>query len=165
MERYGLSGDVHLHKDLGETWGHVHMKLLSYLLFYHPELQIEVDADQHYKPDLLRKDERGNALQWIDVGSTSLKKLEKLVTKNKQTSIDIVKRTEKELRAYQQQAVRRLQKSADRARFFTFDDGFLSQIEPHLQGRHDVTATITGSLEHLYLDVDGVSFETRIIQL
>ena len=162
MELYGATGTVSLARNPGETPEHIYMKLVSYFMFFHEDLQIEVSANQHYKPDLVRLDERGDPLQWIDCGSTALRKLEKLVVKNKRTHIDIVKRTENELRSYRLQAEKRLENVHDRVRFFAFDDGFIEGLIPHLESRHKVTATVMGEWEQLYLDVDGKSFETKI---
>lgn len=159
---YGAQGSVSLARNPGETPGHIYMKLLSYFMFFHDDLQIEVTANQHYKPDLVRLDERGDPLQWVDCGSTALRKLEKLVVKNKRTHIDIVKRTESELRSYRLQAEKRLDNLHERVRFFSFDDGFVDGLEPYLTSRHQVTATVMGEWEQLYLDVDGRSFETQI---
>ena len=157
---YGKEGEVVINQQGGETPEHVFMKLLSYFLFYHEDLLIEADAGQHYQPDLVRLD-GADPVQWIDCGSTSLKKLEKLCIKNKRTKIDIVKNTNAELYSYRLQAERRLP-DIDRARFFAFDDGFLASLVPYIKNRHDISATVTADLEQLYLDVDGTGFSTDI---
>ena len=157
---YGHEGEVVLKQSGGETPGHVYMKLLSYFMFFHDELEIERDIGQHYKPDLVRMD--GNdPVQWIDCGTTSLKKLEKLAVKNKRTTIDIVKRDNRELLAYRLQADKRLQ-DPSRARYFAFDPGFVDGLIPHLSSRHQLSVTLTADLAHIYLDVDGTAFDSRI---
>ncbi|MCP4503623.1 MAG: YaeQ family protein [Deltaproteobacteria bacterium] len=157
---YGHEGDVVLNQQGGETPEHVYMKLLSYFMFFHEDLLIEADIGQHYKPDLVRLD-GDKPVQWIDCGSTSLKKLEKLCIKNKQTLIDIVKKTNTELYSYRLQAERRLP-DISRARFFAFDDGFLESLIPHLKSRHNMSITLTANLEQIYLDVDGEGFSSEI---
>ena len=69
LEIYGGAGELALHKEMGESYRHLALKMVSYFLFYHPELEIERSAQQHYKPDLLRVDAGGTPLQWIDCGT------------------------------------------------------------------------------------------------
>jgi uncharacterized protein YaeQ len=161
---YGEQARVFLRKGPGESNQHVMMKFLSYLIFYHPDLQIEASADQHFKPDLVRLDEARAPVQWVDCGQTSLRKLDKISQKNRKTYIDIVKRTEAELVSYQRQAQTRLALPA-RVRYWSFDAGFVDRLAETLIGRHRVHATVSAGYEQLYLLIDNASFDTRIIAL
>ncbi|MGC4123093.1 MAG: YaeQ family protein [Myxococcales bacterium] len=155
---------VFLTKKRGESLDHVLMKFLSWLLFYHPELRIEVEADQHYKPDLVRFDERGAPLQWVDCGQTALKKLDRIASKNRKTLIDIVKPTERELRLFKDAADSKIARP-ERVRYFAFRDGFLNELAERVHGRHQVEATVVGDAEGLELVIDGVAISSPVVRL
>jgi uncharacterized protein YaeQ len=155
---------VFLTKKRGESLDHVLMKLLSWLLFYHPDLRIEVSADQHYKPDLVRFDERGAPLQWVDCGQTALKKLDRIASKNRKTLIDIVKPTERELRLFKDAADSKVSRP-ERVRYFAFRDGFLNELAELIHTRHEVEATVRGDAEAIELVVDGVAVSSPVIRL
>lgn len=143
-----------LTKKRGESLDHVLMKLLGWLLFYHPELKVEVSAEQHYKPDLVRFDERGAPLQWIDCGQTSLRKLDRIATRNRKTTIDIVKPTERELRLFKAAADARIERP-ERVRFFAFRDGFLDELAGLVQSRHALEAFVDAGPRSIELEIDG----------
>lgn len=155
---------VFLTKKRGESLDHVLMKLLSWLLFYHPGLRIEVSADQHYKPDLVRFDERGAPLQWVDCGQTALKKLDRIARRNRKTLIDIVKPTERELKLFKDAADSRIARP-ERVRYFAFRDGFLTELAGLVHGRHEVEATVVGDAEAIELAVDGVQLASPVVRL
>jgi uncharacterized protein YaeQ len=164
LQIYGERMKIYLRKGKGESNQHVMMKLLSYILFYHPELRIEMSIGQHYKPDLVRLNEANEPVQWVDCGQTSLKKLDKISQKNRLTYIDIVKKSHGELVAYRAQALTRLAQP-ERVRYWTFDAGFVDELAERLVQRHDLVATLPAGLEHLYLLIDGQELSTRIIAL
>jgi uncharacterized protein YaeQ len=153
-----------MRKRAGESFEHVLMKLLSYILFYHPELAIEEPVGQRHKPDLVRVDERGVVLQWIDCGATSLRKLERITHDNTQTLIDIVKPTEKELRSYKEQADRRLS-NPERVRYTTFEPHLLDELAQLLHRRHTVLASVPPSGDHIYLSINGRPLSGAVIRL
>ena len=151
---YGVERRQFLRKRSGESVRHVMMKWLSYMLFYHETLQIEVSASQHFKPDLVRFDEvTGEPLQWIDCGQTALQKLDKISRKNRHTMIDIVKATPGELAAYKLQADTRLEKP-ERVRYWAFGEGLVQRLGDLLHRRHHVLATIPEGFGHIYLVID-----------
>ncbi len=153
---YGLYGEESrqfLRKGRGESQRHVMMKLLSAILFYHEDLEIEASASQHFKPDLVRLDEQSRPVQWIDCGQTSLQKLDKISSKNKRTFIDIVKATPGELSSYKTQADTRL-KHPERVRYWSFSDGLIARLGEICRARHDVVVTITQGYEQIYLVID-----------
>ncbi len=155
FEIYGVETRQFLRKRSGESMRHVVMKWLSYILFYHDDLQIEASASQHFKPDLVRFGEDGRVpVQWIDCGQTALQKLDKISQKNRETMIDIVKATPQELEAYKLQANTRL-KAPERVRYWSFEDGLVQRLGSLLHGRHDVIATVSKGFEYVYLVIDG----------
>ncbi|MBI5547789.1 MAG: YaeQ family protein [Deltaproteobacteria bacterium] len=153
-----------LSKKRGESLDHVLMKLLAWLLLYDPALRIELSAEQHYKPDLVRLDERGEPLQWIDCGSTSLRKLDRIASRNRSTTIDIVKPTERELRLFKAAADHKVA-HPERVRYFAFRDGFLAELGELVHSRHDLEATIGGDPETIGLTVDGTRLESPVVRL
>lgn len=76
---------------------HVVLKLLSYVLYYHPRLQIEVPVNMHYKPDLAVAGEHGIPELWIDCGHVGIAKVESLARKLRTTRIVFVKTSRREL--------------------------------------------------------------------
>lgn len=161
---YGVKARVLLTKRRGESLRHVLMKLLGYMLFYHPELRVEMSAHQHYKPDLLRVDATGQPVQWIDCGQTALLKLDRISQRNPETWIDIIKATPGELALYQQHAQRRL-RYPERVRYWSFEPTFISQLGALIQGRHEVIATVSEDYKALYLLIDGVTISSPIVYL
>jgi len=155
---------VFLTKKRGESLDHVLMKFLSWALFYHPDLRIEVSADQHYKPDLVRLDERGAPLQWVDCGQTALKKLDRIASKNRKTLIDIVKPTGRELRLFKDAADSKIARP-ERVRYFAFRDGFLAELAELVHGRHEVDASVHAAAEAIDLVIDGVEVSRPGVRL
>lgn len=153
LDLYGEEPRQFLRKRSGESQRHVIMKLLSYMVFYHEDLQIEASASQHFKPDLVRFDGQGRPVQWIDCGQTSLQKLDKISRKNKLTYIDIVKATPGELANYKSQADTRL-RQPERVRYWSFTAGFIERLGELCRARHSIVATITAGYEHIYVRVD-----------
>lgn len=162
---YGLETRAYLIKGRGESLKHVHMKLLSYIAFYHEDLLIEAKADQHYKPDLVRFDLRGEPVQWVDCGKTSLRKLDVITRKNTETYIDIVKPTKGELALYKIQADEALARP-ERARYWSFGRPMMQALAQHVRGRHTIHATVSEGYEHLYLLIDeSISINGPITRL
>ena len=159
--RYGVQTRVILIKRRGESLRHVVMKLLGYLWFYHEELQIERSVDQHHKPDLVRVDEQGRPLQWVDCGQTSLRKLERISQRNRLTLIDIIKATPGELASYRLQAMRRLS-HPERVRYWSVQDDGVARLEAALHGRHAIIATLDQDMRELYMLIDGQSLRLPI---
>lgn len=161
---YGVERRLILVKGRGESMRHVLMKLLGYLVCYHDELRIEMSAQQHYKPDLLRLNERGDPLQWIDCGQTTLRKLDRISQRNHETMIDIIKATPGELKLYKAQADRRLC-YPERVRYWSFEPGFVELLGERIHGTHELVATVGGEYRALYLLLDGESLNSPIISL
>lgn len=161
-ERYGCEETLFLVKKSGESMAHVAMKLLGYLRFYHPELQIEASADQHYKPDLVRFDDRGRPVQWIDCGSTSYRKLDAISSRNDHTLIDIVKPSPGSMQRYRREALERIRRP-DRVRFVAPAPGALERLEGRLISRHNIVVTVPAEGERLFLEIDGQAMEIKLV--
>ncbi len=164
LELYGIEGRVFLRKKRGESMRHVAMKLLSYFLFYRTDLEIESSANQHYKPDLVRFDERLDPTLWIDCGSTKIRKLEDITQKNRDCSFVIVKPDERSLINYWREAHTRLEEHAE-VRFVSFGDDFVYRLADRLNARHTMRVTVSGDWTHLYVTLDGEDLRTTIIEI
>lgn len=160
--RYGCEETVFVVKKRGESLAHVAMKLLAYIRFYHPELQIEVSAGQHYKPDLVRVDHSGDPVQWIECGSTSYRKLDVISSRNAHTLIDIVKPSPGEMQRYRREALKRIRRP-DRVRFVAPMAGDLERFEKRLCSRHSIVATVPKNGERLFLEIDGETVEIHLV--
>lgn len=125
-------------KELSELRNHVVMKLLSYLIFYTPELKVEASADMHYKPDLMIPGEHGVPKLWIDCGQVALKKIDALATKLKNTRVIFVKESKRELDVFKKMVDKKIDKG-ERLEFLSFDAGFISQVSNALQRTNHIT--------------------------
>src|SRR5258707_714666 len=70
----GLPPKLIMDSHIGESNRHIVLKVLGWLLFWRPDLEIEKCADQHYMPDLLAGPDPRRPDLWIDCGDTTLKK-------------------------------------------------------------------------------------------
>ena len=82
-QHFGVEHRLFLEKLAGESIQHVVMKLLTWLITYRPGLEIEMPIGEHYKPDLVRRDEAFQVTQWADCGQTSLTKLDAIVARHR----------------------------------------------------------------------------------
>ena len=162
LHLYGERARLITVKGSRESWEHVMMKLVSYVLFYHEDLEVERRIGQHYKPDLVRLDLRGEPVQWIDCGKTTLRKLDRITRSNQGTFIDIVKPSRTAMRHYKRMADEQLA-LPERVRYWAVDANFLRALAAQLTGRHELVATVAPDGEHLYVSVDGApALDTRI---
>ena len=149
-----------------ESTTHVLMKFCSYLLYYHPQLQIEQSIGQRHKPDLVRRDpSSGMVRQWIDCGVTSIPKLCRITRQNPETLIHIVKPAYHALRRYRQEAERRLI-FPERVRYQSYEKGFLNQLAEGLSAPLDWEATVLEDGDrpvHFYLKSEAMALESRIL--
>lgn len=158
---YGINQRIVLDRRAGESYEHVIMKLFSYFWFYHKDLKIEADVHQHYKPDLVRTDERGIPHQWVDCGQTSIVKLDSISNKNRNTFIDIVKLNKKAIESYWNNAQGKI-RHPERIRLFATDEGFVEEFISKMSTRNTVSVTISGQLDHMYIELNGKLLSTDI---
>ncbi len=150
-----------LRKGEGESIEHVAMKLLAYVLFYHPGLEIERSLDRHYKPDLVRTDDRGEVVQWIECGSTTVRKLDRLTRSNPYATIKIVKATASAARIYQEQAEEVL-RLPERVHYLGFEGGFVTAVGARLWKQNEVGAFVSEHYDRVYLDVAGETLQSAL---
>jgi uncharacterized protein YaeQ len=157
-----LSERVFLLKKRGESIEHVVMKWLSYNTFHHPQLEIERPIGHRYKPDLVRFDDHGRLAEWIDCGSISPEKLNRLSRELYSTNVTVVKQTPAELDRYARHVLPNLH-SPGNVHFVSFADRLVERIAERLHKKHDATVVITGDRSHLFCELDGLSFDGAIV--
>jgi uncharacterized protein YaeQ len=159
---YSVSERVFLLKKRGESIEHVVMKWLSYNTFYHPNLEIERAIGHRYKPDLVRFDSHGRLAEWIDCGSISPEKLNRLSREIYSTDITVVKQTPAELDRYARHVLPDLH-SPDNARFISFGQQLVQRIANRLHKKHEASVVITGHRSHLFCELDGTALDGVIV--
>jgi uncharacterized protein YaeQ len=121
-----------------ELRDHVVLKVLAYILYYDPKLQIEVDVGWHYKPDLVMTGDRGEPLIWIDCGYVSLLKAQNIIRKMRNGRLIFLKSNENELRQFKSL----LDKKVDdlmKTEFLAFEPGFVSNVAAALGRTNQIT--------------------------
>lgn len=144
-------------KDVCEHREHIVMKLLSYLLFYTPELKVEISADMHYKPDLMIPGDHGVPKLWIDCGQVAIKKIDALATKLKNTRVIFVKEAKRELDVFKKMVEKKIDKS-ERLEYLSFDAGFITSLGNSLKRTNHIT------LYEVMENVIGVALNDEIFE-
>lgn len=125
-------------KAVSERREHVVLKLLAYMLFYDPELKVEVDIGMHYKPDLvlLQPGEQVPDI-WIDCGQVTTLKVQSLAKKLKRSRIIFMKETHRELYQFKKLIEKKVD-GESQIEYVAFDDGFVSGIAEALERTNQV---------------------------
>ncbi len=148
-------------KAVSERREHVVLKLLAYMLFYDPELKVEVDIGMHYKPDLvlLQPGEQVPDI-WIDCGQVTTLKVQSLAKKLKRSRIIFMKETHRELYQFKKLIEKKVEDES-RIEYVAFDDGFVPGIAEALERTNQVVMyPVMEGVIGLALN-DGV-FETHL---
>ncbi|MBN1688375.1 MAG: YaeQ family protein [Candidatus Omnitrophica bacterium] len=124
-------------KSSSETQGHVILKLLGYMLFYHPDLRVEAKVGMHYKPDLALDGDGGVPSLWIDCGYIALKKAEKLAHQLKRTRFVIIKKTNREIENFKKLVDKRFEDST--VEYLAFEPAFVDRLAGALRRINEVT--------------------------
>ena len=163
-QHFGVERRLFLEKLAGESIQHVVMKLLTWLITYRPGLEIEVPIGEHYKPDLVRRDDALQVTQWADCGQTSLTKLDAIVSRHQATEFTITKTTPSELRHYHRRAVARKSSLAG-VLYLSFEYPGITPICREIKKRHRLVATVGEGPDTVYLSIDNVDFEVILFRL
>ncbi|MBU3759394.1 MAG: YaeQ family protein, partial [Candidatus Omnitrophica bacterium] len=117
----------------GEKREHVVLKVLAYMLFFEPELKVEVDIGMHYKPDLvvMAPGEHVPSV-WIDCGQVTILKVQSLARKLKHSRIIFMKQTQRELQQFKKLIERKVEDES-RIECIAFDEGFVPEVAQSLE--------------------------------
>ena len=141
-KEFSTSGEVKkkliLVKNELESRAHVVLKLLAFMIFYDPRLQVEASVDMHYKPDLVIPGEHGVPELWIDCGKTALRKVESLSEKLRASRSILVKETKRELEVFRRLIQKKVEHFA-RLEYLAFEQGFVTGISEALARGSEVT--------------------------
>jgi len=141
-KEFSTSGDVKkklvLVKNDLESRTHVTLKLLAFMLFYDPRLQVETSAGMHYKPDLMIPGEHGVPELWIDCGKIALRKVDSLSGKLRASRVIFVKETKRELDVFRQLIEKKVEHFA-RLEYLAFEKGFVAGIAEALARGNEMT--------------------------
>ncbi len=138
IQAYGLKKKMILVKGETERRNHVVMKLLAYILYYDPKLQIEVAVDMHYKPDLCIPGDHGVPELWIDCGQVAVKKVETLSGKLRNARLIILKETKREMESFQKVIEKKAAHFA-MVEYLSFEKGFIQNVADALKRVNEVT--------------------------
>lgn len=144
-------------KDVCELRAHIVMKLLAYLLYYTPELKVEISAGMHYKPDLMIPGDHGVPKLWIDCGQVAAKKIEVLSKKLKNSRVIFIKATERELYVFKKMVDKKIDQP-ERLEFLAFEAGFVESLGNALQRTNHIT------LYEVMENVIGIALNDEIFE-
>lgn len=125
-------------KDETESYEHIAMKVVAFLLYYDPRLIIEKSVDMHYKPDLVIMGDHGLPELWIDCGAIAVKKVESLAIKLKSSRFIVIKETKREMESFKK-IIEKKVSSIDSVEFLSFEPGFIKGVGAAFQRRNEVT--------------------------
>lgn len=128
-----------LREAIGESSQHIILKLLAYLLFFDDNLQIEIEAFQHYKPDLVKFDEEQTwkVIKWIDCGAVDDKKLLKISKHNHQAEIYIFKDNKDSAQSLKDKVIKKAS-NVSNIRYCVFNKDDLKIIQELMIQRNEI---------------------------
>lgn len=133
----------------GEKMWHVVLKLFGYLLFHEHRPRIEEGIGWHFKPDLVRLDERGRVALWVDCGNIAPRKIDRVATKvGAPGRFFILKRHRRSAEMLRQLLDGKI-RHLDRVHLVAFDDHVVDDVAQELDGTNKLT--VRRSAERLEL--------------
>lgn len=148
----------------GESWQHVAMKVLGWATFYHKEAVIEPTTTEHYRPDVAVFDRHGRPHLWLECGSTTLRKLDRLTRRFPELFPVIIKRSPVELERYAALAASRIQ-HPERVRYLSWSRPVVDRMAEFLEQEEALTLVISGLPGQLYIDTPGDRSEGESVLL
>jgi uncharacterized protein YaeQ len=145
-----------------ETLRHVLLKMLAFVLFYRPRLQLEIELDRDtmpFVPDLVELDYELRPKFWVECGECSLGKLHKLAVKLPDTEFWIIKASEKaahDLRA----AMEKEEFRQNRYNIVGLDETMFDEVSALLRGRNELF-WVEGTFDppRIQFDFNGLWFD------
>lgn len=125
----------------GETVAHVTLKLLAFLIFWRPRLQLESNLhedDIPFIPDLLQLDYSLRPALWVECGDCTPAKLDKLAVKCHDAEIWVVRRSPAEVEELTR-AMRKAELREHRYHLLALDPEMFAEVCGLVQQRNDVT--------------------------
>ncbi|HYE32595.1 MAG TPA: YaeQ family protein [Methylomirabilota bacterium] len=165
--RRELPSKIIIGQEQTETIAHVVLKLLGYVLFYSPRLQVEPslhDPNIPFTPDLVELDYHLRPKLWVECGECSVAKLHKLATKAPEADLWILKRSHDAV----DDLIRQMAKGElrqDRYNLLGFDQDTFEELASLVGGRNEFTWVRGGvEAEELQFDFNGLWFEMPLLR-
>ena len=143
-------------KEDTELRNHVVLKLLGYLIYYEPGLKVEISAEMHYKPDLLVPGEHTPKV-WIDCGQVTMRKMESLSSKLRNTRVIFIKETKRELESFKK-LVDKKAAGTEHFEYLAFEPGFVLSLANAVQRTNHIT------LYSVMEDVIGIALNDEVFE-
>ncbi|KPJ56005.1 hypothetical protein AMJ49_05935 [Parcubacteria bacterium DG_74_2] len=145
-----------LRKTANESLEHIILKLLAYLLFFNENLQIEIKAHQHYKPDLVKfdKEQKWKVIKWVDCGIIEPKKLLKISKHNRQAKICIFKSSRESAESLKTKIIKQKQYISN-IYFFILNKKQINVIKQLLDGRNKIIILNNTAANYLHLNFNN----------
>ena len=127
-----------------ETTQHLALKLAAFILFFrfNPIMDISLKhpaiADQEFRPDLLALNEAGEIKLWVECGSTTSHKLDKLTRRYRQARIIVLKETLHEAETLRKTIEKHKVQGKDRVEIWAFPDKMFEQWHSAMEDTTDI---------------------------
>ena len=133
-----------------ETLENMALKLAAYVLFFDMNPIVDVSMKHHaiigqeFRPDLLCLTEFGETAAWIECGNVTTHKLDKLLRRNRNARIIVVKSSVREAKNLRAAFEKNDIANSDRAEIYAFPEGIFEQWT----GMMDDSIDVIGESEH-----------------
>src|SRR5262245_50376252 len=114
-----------------ETLEHMALKIAGVILFFELEPMIGMSAknpaiaSQEFQPDLISLDEGGGIRLWAECGNVATHKLDKLIRRNRNARIAVLKGTPREGKNLREAFEKNDIQNSDRVEIFAFPEGLI----------------------------------------
>lgn len=147
-----------------ETIAHVTLKLLAFLIFWRPRLQLESNLHQDdipFIPDLVQLDYTLQPALWVECGECSVAKLDKLAVKCHDAEIWVVRRSPAEA-DHLWAAMKKAELRRDRYQLLALDAAMFEEVCGLVQARNEVTLfACEFDPSKLQFDFNGLWFDAE----
>ena len=112
-----------------ETLDHLALKLAGFVLFFNLNALVEISSknpaisSQEFKPDLLSLNDSGEIRLWVECGNVTTHKLDKLIRRNRNARIVVLKATPREAQNLRQALKKNEVNHSERVEIWAFPDG------------------------------------------
>jgi uncharacterized protein YaeQ len=137
-----------------ESPAYLMTRLLAYCLEYREGIEFGAGLSNGDDPAILVRDLTGRITAWIEIGAPDADRLHRASKLAEQVAVY----THRDLRNLMGQLEGKKIHRASSIPIYTFGRGFIDSLAERLERRMKITLSVTE--RHLYLDVDGVAFET-----
>lgn len=141
-----------------ETDAYMVTRLLAYGLEYTEGIVFSEGISQTDEPAVLVRDMTGAITGWIEIGAPDAERLHYGSRLAERTIVYTHRDPAKVMAPWAGKKIHR----SDAIRVYSFDPGFVETVVPHLARRNTLTLTVTE--QQLYLDLNGTSLSSSILE-